>query len=54
MKNPATPVVLVAAFAVGIGSCAGPGEAPSEVAEDFGHFHPKGKPPSEYTKKIFE
>ncbi len=54
MKKPLALAVLIAAFAVGIASCAGPGEAPSEATEEFGHFDPKGKPPSEFTKKVFE
>jgi len=33
---------------------AGDGAAPSVSADPNKHFHPKGKPPSEHTKKIFE
>ena len=28
--------------------------SPTNSQEDFGHFHPKGKQPSEHTLKIFE
>ena len=28
--------------------------SPTNSQEDFGHFHPKGKPPSEHTLKMFE
>ena len=28
--------------------------SPANSQSDFGHFHPKGKPPSEHTLKIFE
>ena len=54
MKNFITLVVLVVGVAVGIGCSAPKEEAPSEVTEDFGHFHPKGKPPSEHTLAVFE
>ena len=53
MQNPIS-LALVVAFAVGIGSCAAPGDAPSEVAQNCGHFHPKGKPPSQFTRAVFE
>ena len=54
MKNRVGVVVLVVGFALGIGCTAPPREAPSEVAEEFGHFHLKGKPPSEHTIKVLE
>ena len=28
--------------------------SPTDSVSDFGHFHSKGKPPSEHTLKIFE
>jgi len=28
--------------------------SPTNSQTDFGHFHPKGKPPSEHTLKVFE
>jgi alkyl sulfatase BDS1-like metallo-beta-lactamase superfamily hydrolase len=54
MKNLVTLVVLLVGLAAGIGCSAPKEEAPSEVAADFGHFDPKGKPPSEHTKAILE
>jgi alkyl sulfatase BDS1-like metallo-beta-lactamase superfamily hydrolase len=54
MNNLITVVVLAVGVVAGLG-CSAPAEkASSEVAEEFGHFHSKGKPPSEHTLKIFE
>ncbi len=54
MKNLITLIALAAGVAAGIGCSAPQEQAPSEVTEDFGHFHPKGKPPSEHTLAVFE
>ena len=54
MKNSVIVVALMIGVVLGIG-CSAPGEeAPSEVAAEFGHFDPKGKPPSEHTKAILK
>ena len=54
MKNSVIVVALMIGAVLGIGCNAPAEKASSEVAEEFGHFHPKGKPPSEHTLKIFE
>ena len=54
MRNLMTLVVVVVGCAVGSGCSAPAEEAPSGVAEEFGHFHPTGKRPSEHTLNVFE
>ena len=54
MRNLIVLIAVVASVAVGIACSAPSGEAPAEVTEDFGHFHRKGKPPSEHTLAVFQ
>ena len=54
MKNSIIVVALMVGAVLGIGCNAPAEKGSSEVAEEFGHFDPKGKPPSEHTKAILE
>ena len=44
--------LVVTVVIVGCGGA--PGESPSGSIEDFGHFDPKGKPPSEHTLRVLQ
>ena len=54
MKNSVIVVALMIGAVLGIGCNAPAEKASSEVAEEFGHFHPKGKPPSDHTLAVYE